>query len=347
MNSTLARLKSALGCWLFERWKIEFVLIAPALAEWFGLTWLELCNRNETLTVDDVTGGRVCQWPDSSLLTAVSVFPSLGARLSRRLLMDWPVGIGTAETAQLAAAPAISFLVPICGVDRLDQFFSSLKSALGQVGVSSEVVVVEQSSESLLAKRLPHGVTYLHQLCEINDQFNKSRALNAAARLAQGAGLIILDADLVLPNTFAETCHRALVKVDAVRPVRWLLYLLPPDDVQGAGDFQLDNLTKVESIVSNTPMPIALRRSAYWEIGGHDEAYIGWGGEDTEFLDRLRTKNVSQGGWLPIWHLWHAPAAKKADGSRNRDLHLAKMRVPAQERITRLVQTLDRSQVNA
>jgi len=95
-------------------------------------------------------------------------------------------------------------------------------------------------------------------------------------------------------------------------------------------------ISSLEKIVANTPMPVAVRRSTYWDIGGHDEGYVGWGGEDTEFLDRLRTRPMSEAGWMPVLHVWHAAAEKKSSGERNRAFHEARMSAPAEERIARL-----------
>ncbi|MCC7096261.1 MAG: hypothetical protein IT472_03660 [Thermomonas sp.] len=92
----------------------------------------------------------------------------------------------------------------------------------------------------------------------------------------------------------------------------------------------------MDDIVENTPMPIAVRKTTYWAIGGHDEDYAGWGGEDTEFLDRLRTRRISEAGWLPLLHVWHAAAPNKASGDRNHRLHEAKMRTSSATRIQAL-----------
>jgi len=341
VTATMARLKRALGCWLFERWKIELVLNAPALAKWMGLTWLDLCNRNETLTVDDVTGGRVCQWSDSSRLTAVSVFPSLGARISRTLLEEWPVSSFAVGSDAGRSRPAMSFLIPVGGDSRMAQFFAALGAARAQAGVPSEVVVVEQGVDQHLLGKLPSDVVYYFQRVSAGKHFNKSSALNKAARLASGDALVILDADYLLPSRFALTSAAALTTVEAARPARWILYLEQPQGRHQAPRQSPGHcIANIESIVSNNPTPIVVRQSTYWAIGGHDEEYEGWGGEDSEFLDRLRTRSISEGGWLPVWHLWHPPAAKKKDGDRNSALHGAKMAIPARQRIAKLMGAL-------
>jgi hypothetical protein len=120
---------------------------------------------------------------------------------------------------------------------------------------------------------------------------------------------------------------------EAVRPARWIFYLDDASTARLSTTQDWRSVDGIEHVVSNNPTPLALRRSTYWDIGGHDESYVGWGGEDTEFLDRLRTRTVSEGGWMPVLHAWHPPAAKKASGDRNREFDQQKMAIAANERI--------------
>lgn len=331
-----ATLRERLGCWLHERWRAELVLRTPALARACGLAWQDLHNRSERLHPDPRTPGRVCAWTDSSKLTVVRTFPDVGVRLLKHVLTEWPVRFAPDDAPIATGDPDVSILIPIAGTARMAQFRLALAAARAQVDVAVETVVVEQWPEATLRGNLPAGVRYLHQPVPVDAEFNKSRALNAAARIASGRYLLILDADLLLPERFASECALALENVDSVRPARWIFYLDRSSSDLLSIAWDATSLVDVDSVVANTPMPIALRRSTYWEVGGHDEAYEGWGGEDTEFLDRLRTCTVGEGGWMPILHVWHPPAAKKADGDRNRRLHDAKMALSTAARIENL-----------
>lgn len=331
-----ATLREWVGCWLHERWRAELVLRMPRLAALLGWSWLDLCNRNQRLRKDLHTPGRVCAWSDSSKLTVARVFPDIGARLLRHVLKEWPVRFAPDAEPSICAEPEVSILMPIAGTERIAQFRLALAAARAQVGVAVEIVVVEQWPEPTLRGTLPEGVRYLHQPVASGTEFNKSRALNAAAKCASGRYLIILDADYLIPERFASECARELGIVEAARPMRMIFYLdRCSSEHISTGDWT-SGVTVVLAVVANNPTPIAVRRSTYWEAGGHDESYSGWGGEDNEFLDRLRTRTIGEGGWMPVLHVWHPPAAKKADGTRNRELHDAKMAMAAVERIRML-----------
>ena len=333
--------KQKLGCWLHERWLTELVLRFPGLAGLLGLSWLNLCNRAEKLSDDVISGGRVCHWPDSSMLTVARIFPPVGSRLLSHALAAWPVRFNFTPQRVVSEHPKVSILIPIGGNDRLPQFELALAAARAQEGIEFEVVVIEQAVKPQLAARLPADVRYLHQRRTPGEfGFNKSWALNGGAREARGDALIILDGDYLLPVSFASEAFRVMREAEGARPARMLFYL----DERSTGELSsvpnLSGMVGVEAVVANNPTPIVVRRSTYWEIGGHDEAYFGWGGEDTEFIDRLRTRSISEGGWLPVAHAWHRPAVKKDNGDRNRELHRRTMAVSTHERIRRLTRDM-------
>jgi hypothetical protein len=62
-----------------------------------------------------------------------------------------------------------------------------------------------------------------------------------------------------------------------------------------------------EAIVQNLEAggSMAITKQAYEEIGGMDEGFVGWGGEDNEFWDRCLTRPTWTWGYEPIVHLWH------------------------------------------
>jgi hypothetical protein len=310
-------------------------MLAAGTARGTARSWLDLANRDESLRPDSVTGGRLCDWSDSSSLTVEKMFPKVGLRLLATAFRDWPIGL-CPEDERLARAsePEVSLLIPIGGSDRLPQFKLCLAAARAQRGASVEIVVVEVSDEPTLASSLPEDVTYLHVVPLTPEAgFNKSRALNQAAATARGRFLVVLDADMLVPRDFCREVARVLEHVEVTRPARLLFNLDQAATQALVQSSKFESISGLEGIFANTPNPIAVRASTYREVGGHDESYAGWGGEDSEFLDRLRTRTVAEGGWLPILHAWHAPAPAKASGLRNAEHHREKMLIPSEERI--------------
>lgn len=329
-HSLLATVKSHLGCWLNERWRAE-------LAVRLGVgSWLDLCNRHEQLTTDEISGGRICDWRDSSQLTVSRIFPDMGRRLLQHGLHQWPLCLNFDAVNQSSTPPDASVLIAIGGTDRLPQFQTVLASLRGQTCDSQEIIVVEQSPVPELQQTLPEDVRYFHDPHPVDVEFNKSRALNVAARQARGRYLMIHDADYVVPANYVKECCRVLSHAHGIRPSRFNFHLNQLSTEQFTKTQQLPAGAVCEFIVQNNPTPMALRAEVYWEIGGHDESFIGWGGEDVEFLSRLRTRTVSEGGWLPVIHLWHPAAPKKSSGHRNQQQQDELLATDARIRIQKL-----------
>lgn len=325
-----------LGCWMHERWRAEIVLRAPRLAGAMGLRWLDLCNRNERLRSDPRTGGRLCLWQDSSRYTPARLDPSLSARLFAHVRTYWPFEFAERSPRSTAVRPELSIIIPIGGAARLHQFELTLAAARAQKEAAVEIVVVEQGRESILGDALGDDVVHVFQPADAGSQFNKCAALNRGVLVSTSDKLLLLDADYLIPAAFARQCADALDNIEALRPCRWIFYLDDESTRKIHVERTIANAVGVEQVVSNNPTPVAVRRSTYDAIGGHDESYEGWGGEDLEFLDRLRTRDISEAGWMPVLHAWHAPAEKKASGDRNRAHHDARMAVPTAQRITQL-----------
>ena len=280
-------------------------------------SWLDLCNRHERLTTDVITNGRTCEWRDSSQLTVGRVFPRVADRLLQHCIAKWPVRFNFDSTPCLSEIPTASVLMAIGGGERLPQFYLALAALRSQTHQALEVIVVEQGPTASLQRTLPVDVRYEHDLVAAGTPFNKSRALNRAAAVARGDVLLIHDADFVVPVDYAAEVTQSLRGVSGVRPARFIFYLDQPSTVRLMESRAMTSSSSVEYVTQNTPCPMALKRSTYWDIGGHDESFVGWGGEDVEFLSRLRTLTVAEGGWLPTIHLWHPSAPRKASGHRN------------------------------
>ena len=304
---------------------MELVLRAPSLARRAGLEWQDLCNRHEIVTRCDDGLGRVCQWEDSSAMTVCRIFPETGGRLLRHA---W------SGVASRPAAPA-SILLPVRGVARLEAV-AFVANALRQLaGPDSEVLICEHDVSPRYAQEWPGGIHHMFVQAARGEAFNKSKAMNAGARAARHPRLVLHDADLV-PS--ADYLFRSLTLLDqnwdAVRPVR-LLFLLDEDDSR---TFMRDggprNLGGIANVQQNFPgLATVIRREAYLEIGGHDERFEGWGGEDLEFLDRLRTRKLSPGSFLPAIHLWHPPAEQKKKGHGNAKLLETLLSEPRSQRM--------------
>jgi hypothetical protein len=295
--------------------------------------WELMHNRDETVTADG--RGVFCPWEFTSDLHIANVFPSTGAALMRMALSQWPVVMRDAPEA--AEEPVVSFVIGHRGVSRLQHLLMTLRSIAGQSGVAIECIVIEQDRERLIESRLPPWVRYTFT-CSDTD-YNRSATLNEGVGRARGEIVILHDGDTLVPSRYAyEVLAHAREGAEFVDLKRFVFYLRPDETERLFGSGEPPVAVPSTVTQNGKGVSIAASKRAYIDIGGYDDEFVGWGGEDNDFWDRARAHgNVYEFGYLPMIHLHHeaqkgkgeraAPAVKRYYDIRS---------IPPEERITRL-----------
>jgi len=129
----------------------------------------------------------------------------------------------------------------------------------------TEVIVVSYGCEQGTAPWVLHNHPHA-KLVEVDDdpQFCLARARNIGASHAQHPLLAFIDADILLNRSLADWVQE---------PPHERLYFAPNPGLWEAGGFLL---------CSN---------AAFEQVGGYDEAFRGWGHEDSDLIDRLEAEN--------------------------------------------------------
>lgn len=275
--------------------------------------WASLCNRNETLLKVEGSKGYQCQWQWGSELHAPLVLPSLGRRLMQSALLEWPIRF-TDRPARADEKPRISFVIAHSGEGRLAQLVQTLCSLFAQDDVPCECIVVDQSPTPLL-DRLPQGIVYRHlDKSGMTPGWRKSWAFNVGARLARADILVFHDGDICAPAGYARELLQAMGEGrHAAASLQRVLFYLTREDTARllVGDAIPDDSVPSPAFQNWKGGTIAIRKDAFKAIGGFDEGFVDWGGEDDEFYDRCQLVGHCRAGYLPFVHLWHAPQAKR------------------------------------
>ena len=330
------KLKEWLGVLLLDTWRYEKALRST------GKEWLQLCNRNESLVSSPDGRGAGCDWRWSSPLHAPGFVKSWGKRLLSRALSEYPLDLGDELIGSKSAEPRISFIIGHRGMERLPHLNLTIRSIANQKEVPIECIIVEESEKSELQGRIPSWVKYIHLPAGKKQPYNRSRTFNAGARIAEGNILVFHDNDMLLPVVYAaELLKKFIAGFQVVNLKRFIFYLTRQ---------HTDHVFANESITMEPPECIlqnltgggslAVEKKAYFAIGGFDEGFVGWGGEDVEFWERAQTLKVYNFHHLPLIHLWHSSqpekTADKNSQAMNRWRELSDIDV--NERIRRLTE---------
>lgn len=307
--------------------------------------WVLMRNRNERLS--SVPGRRspcgvACDWQWTSDLHLPKLFPQLGLRLMKRALRDWPIeSRGEPERPEGKCSPALSFVIGHRGMERLPHLLCTLRSIAAQRGVSFECVVVEQSIRPEIRDQLPGWVRYVHTPLPYSEMpYSRAWAFNVGARAARAEALVLHDNDMLVPRDYAkEVIARLEDGYEVMNLKRFIFYL---SETHSAGV-----LSGKEPVVQQPPQvvvqnleaggSVVITREAFFAIGGFDEAFCGWGGEDNEFWERAQARLCWPYGYLPLVHLWHTPQTEKhSDARATGKLYQERSAIPAAERIAEL-----------
>lgn len=155
-------------------------------------------------------------------------------------------------------------------------------------------------------------------------QFNRSAAINRAASLTDWDVAVIADADTWVPapqlavavKTAADTdtltaAFDSVVELSQPRTADLLehpTYPLTADIL--ASTYGIDRV-RTRDIETQSSM-LAISRTLWDRIGGFDEKFVGWGGEDNAFW---KAAHILGGEphrvHGPAFHLWHPPACTR------------------------------------
>jgi len=300
--------------------------------------WDCIHNRSETITVNPDGPGVRCEWQWTSPVDYCRFVPRADVRLLRTALGAWPIGF--ADTVKENAHPEVTFLIGHRGRSRLPQLLLTLRSIAAQRDAAIECVVIEQAHAREVEHELPSWVRYIHQPAGEGDPYKRSQTFNAGAAAARGRVLVLHDNDMLVPERYAaEIVARAGEGWEAIDLKRFIFYLTEGETARVLREQTLHRDERSEVVIQNLHGgSVAITKGGYDAIGGFDEEFVGWGGEDLDFWERAETLRATRFGYLPIVHLWHAPQPEKLHGNEapavKRYTELAG--VPAAERIARL-----------
>jgi hypothetical protein len=169
-----------------------------------------------------------------------------------------------------------------------------------------DVLVVEQDNMSRF--RPPPGVR--HVFARSAGPYNRSWGFNMAYRESSSPYLVFGDSDIIMRGHEFLSALEAAESLDVLSPYSSVL-----DLERGEGGLGLDDLAKIARAgrgegdnqrINLCGGVVVFSRYAFERVGGWDEDFVGWGGEDDMMTFKVEAAGLKAAS-MPYrcYHLWH------------------------------------------
>jgi len=218
-----------------------------------------------------------------------------------------------------------------------------------QTALPQELLVADDGSDPETRRVVQDHVKQLpfhsEHIWQEKAGFRRSRILNRAIAKARSDYLVFLDGDsiphpefvadhrrLAEPNTFVQG-HRALVEQQAaaffglgsfIQDRRRALWRRQLRGLKHAFRWPVPLKRVRNDLRGVRGCNLAIWRADLVAVNGYNEAYVGWGREDSDLSLRLMNRGVGRldvRGWAICYHLWHPPVSR--EGLQTNDRLLA------------------------
>jgi glycosyltransferase involved in cell wall biosynthesis len=214
-----------------------------------------------------------------------------------------------------------------------------------QSSLPDEVLLADDGSESetrqLFAKWSANQKARCQHVWQPHEGFRKAAILNEAVANARSEYFAFLDGD-TLPHPRFVADHRRLARDGGFIQGHRALLKQGASAWFGTGDFRHERrrallAAQLEGLGNafRWPRPwlrprrdlrgirgcnLAMWRRDFVAVNGYNEAFVGWGREDSELAVRLANLGVRRfdaRGWALCYHLWHLPASRDGLGAND------------------------------
>lgn len=209
-----------------------------------------------------------------------------------------------------SAVPMLSCIIPCRNMgshayERSNAISTIINNIRGQKFPAIQILVVEDDSRSMIEResvsRCGHILTHHSSVL-----FNKSMAFNVGVYNAVSDYLVLHDADTMATGDYFQEMYDVLQDNDSAHLCRRVIYA----DKESSD--LINSTSKLSDVRCNRSVgyfeggSLGCRSSVYWNVGGFNEDFKGYGNEDTDFYYRLsRGSAFLERRSFDLLHLWH------------------------------------------
>lgn len=230
------------------------------------------------------------------------------------------------EPTGVSHVPTISYVIPCRNIcDRDSSIATVVANIRAQRFPNIEIVVAEQDSNRKVREENIYPAKYVLSPSADTTPFCKAAAFNLGVKNTTTEHLILHDADILVPANYTAEVFKSLQQHNACHIGKQVLYLNKISTARVNVDFVVDMSHHVERVVEYFEGgSICMRKSVYVAIGGFDENFVGYGVEDCEFFERLKSYgNFNDSRSVKMVHLWHDRSGDWHDSHKRNKAYMA------------------------
>jgi hypothetical protein len=245
------------------------------------------------------------------------------------------------QPSSRSEVPKISCVIPFRLAERSDAIKMSLQNIKAQKFPQIEIIMVEQDDQTRYQPPEFQSIVYI--LARANQPFTKALAMNVGVSQTTASRLILHDADILVPDDYIQFIYNLLNSYEGAHVGKNVLYLINDATTQLINTGKLAagmNLNRSVGYFEGGSLGCYF--NSYLKIGGFCEEFMGYGNEDTEFFDRLKS-NVKfyNERTVDFIHTHHGRSGDwKLRHEQNKRLEQSLRALPMTQRINRMCNNL-------
>lgn len=210
------------------------------------------------------------------------------------------------EASSKSDVPSMSVIIPFRDNGRSESLASVVSNMRGMRFPRLEIIVVEQDHRKSVSPEKISPSHYHHLAAPKGQHFHKAIAFNKGVSHATHDHLILQDADILVPGHYMEEVWAKLQRYDSCHLGKRVFYLDPQGTNLVNRDARMPAAPSNRCVTYFEGGSLGCTRAAYKDVGGFDEAYVGYGCEDCCFYERLaKLTKFSEDRRFDFFHLDH------------------------------------------
>lgn len=202
--------------------------------------------------------------------------------------------------------PSITYIIPYKNTGRNESVRTVINNIRAQPFPIINIIVVEHDNSTKIDLAGSSPLDYY--IVESSSQlFNKSKAFNFGVANSKTKLIVLHDADMLVPNDYTKKIYESLCNHDSCHLGKLVVYANNESTNMANQLGIIDENCECERIVGYFEGgSLACSVDAYWQCGGFNEDFNGYGCEDCDFYSRLSsTTNWKNDRIFSFLHLWH------------------------------------------